>query len=129
MATESLILPAEHNFIVKKGDTFLVSFEHVIPQTSPAPALPLDLTGATVLFQVRNKPNGTLLLSKSTADIGGELQIQGVNSNIVSTNFDIDIAAGDWVWEIEITFPVTLVRRTTMGGAFAVVEEVAEQTV
>lgn len=100
-----------------KNDTLSLNFEMKVND------VPLDLTGSTIRLQVRPSAGSNTLTLSLTA--GNGINITGTDSNIVTINKLITIAAGDYVYDLEIQFANGEVK-TYVQGAFKVTEDITK---
>lgn len=97
MATESnLIIAADHNFKVYKGDTF----EAVLTFTDEN-GTAIDLSGATLLMQI--KSNKTDSTSEVELTEGDGLTVSGGSNNIVTIFSNHDLDAGRYTYDFQAT--------------------------
>jgi hypothetical protein len=87
-----------------------------------ADTTPISLLGATVYIQVRKGCGGTLALSLTN---GSGVTIGGVNNNQITVNKLVDIAKGNYVWDMQVTFSDTTVK-TYLEGDFIVYDDVTK---
>lgn len=90
---------ARYDLEMRNNETFVFRLEYV-----DANDLPIDLTGATVRMQVRNKPRGTVILD--SAGVGGSTSIDGPAGKI-EVIFDaptmIAVTAPSGVYDVALT--------------------------
>jgi hypothetical protein len=90
------MLPGKYPLTIYRGDSFLWQF---VLWTDDTRTTPLDLTGASILSQIRNRPGGTLIVTLNC-------------SVLLPNNIFMAIAApqcatlpGTGVWDLQVTFP------------------------
>jgi hypothetical protein len=116
MATESnLIVAADHNFKVYKGDTF----NAVLTFTDENGAA-IDLSGSTLLMQIKKRATDSL--SEQALTEGDGLTVSGAGNNIVTISADMDIAAGRYVYDFQATTGSNVI--TYLKGAIVVYQDV-----
>jgi hypothetical protein len=77
------------NFTHKRGDTF-----YQTPINIKVNSVDLDLTGATILMQLRKEPGGVVMFTPAlsiTDAVGGDFQIDEQIINIPACNYQYDI--------------------------------------
>jgi len=110
------IMPAVYSARIWKGDTFKRQFKLKNKETGAQ----LDLDGAQVLIQVRSsKSDPTVQLEFENGD-----GISVVNDAIVVEKV-VNIAAGKYVWDMQVTH-IDGVIRTYWVGALEVVLDVSK---
>ena len=87
-----------------------------------ADTAPISLLGATVYIQVRKGCGGVLALSLTN---GSGVTIGGVSNNQVTVKKLVDIAKGNYVWDMQVTFADTTVK-TYLEGDFIVYDDVTK---
>jgi hypothetical protein len=107
--------PAQYNVQLWRNDTWAQTF------AITANDVAVDLSGSTILIQVRTKPTSTdVVLSLVT---GTSITIGGVGKNEITLNKIVNIAAGNYVYDMNVTFPSGLVK-TYIWGTFLVQEDI-----
>jgi hypothetical protein len=107
--------PAQYNVQLWRNDTWAQTF------AITANDVAVDLSGSTILIQVRTKPTSTdVVLSLVT---GTSITIGGVGKNEITLNKIVNIAAGSYVYDMNVTFPSGLVK-TYIWGTFLVQEDI-----
>ena len=107
--------PAQYNVQLWRGDTWAQTF------SVTANSVAVDLSGSTILIQVRTKPTSTdVVLELAT---GTSITIGGVGHNEITLNKKVDITAGNYVYDMNVTFPSGLVK-TYIWGTFLVQEDI-----
>lgn len=111
--------PAKQNVQIWRDDTWSETFKLTINNITP-----IDLTGATINIQVRTSaesPQVALSLSTTTSTI----TITGDDHNEINLNKKVDIPAGNYVYDMKVTFPNTN-SRTYIWGTFYVQENITK---
>ena len=115
------MIPGRYNLSLYRGDTFRRSFAlwHDAERTEA-----VDLTGATVASEMRDKPAGALVVA---------FGVVVTLPNVVG----IELTPADWeanpvfpqhgVWDLEVTFPSDDVA-TPLAGSTEVVPDVTNST-
>lgn len=111
--------PANYDLALYHGDTY--TWRYRLWQDE-AKTQPIDLTGATVAAEIRDKPGG--------------LKVMTLNCVITQPNIvDVDLPKSAWVdappkgsWDLEVTFPDGTVR-TAVAGKVSVTQDVTNSTV
>jgi hypothetical protein len=107
--------PAQYNVQLWRNDSWAQTF------AITANDVAVDLSGSTILIQVRTKPASTdVVLSLVT---GTSITIGGASYNEITLNKIVDIAAGSYVYDMNVTFPSGLVK-TYIWGTFLVQEDI-----
>ena len=115
-STTADLRPAQYNVQIWRNDSWAQTF--AITSNDVA----VDLSGSTILIQVRTKPTSSdVVLSLST---GSSITIGGVGYNEITLNKVVDIAAGNYVYDMNVTFPSGLVK-TYIYGTFLVQEDIS----
>lgn len=98
---------------VKAGDTF----RRILTITVTGTGDPVDLTNVTVKMEVKAKATGAALLSFTEGD--------GItkNINVITLDKIITLKGGNYVYDMEFTYPDERVV-TYIGGSFIVVQDV-----
>jgi len=110
--------PAQYNVKIWRNDTWSQTFAILADET------PVDLSGCTILIQVRPTPSSetiALELSSENSSIG----IGGIDSNQITLNKIVDVAAGSYVYDMNVTFPSGEVK-TYLWGNFIVSEDITK---
>ena len=117
-STSADLRPAQYNVKIWRNDTWSQVFA-ILADTTP-----VDLSGSTILIQVRPSANSTTIaLALTTAD--SSITIGGVNRNQITLNKKADVAAGSYVYDMNITFPTGEVK-TYIWGNFIVQEDISK---
>ena len=115
-STTADLRPAQYNVQIWRNDSWAQTF--AITSNDVA----VDLSGSTILIQVRTKPTSSdVVLSLAT---GSSITIGGVGYNEITLNKVVDIAAGNYVYDMNVTFPSGLVK-TYIYGSFLVQEDIS----
>ena len=115
-STTADLRPAQYNVQIWRNDSWAQTF------AITANDVAVDLSGSTILIQVRTKPTSTdVVLSLTT---GSTITIGGVGNNEITLNKVVDIAAGNYVYDMNVTFPSGLVK-TYIYGSFLVQEDIS----
>ena len=115
-STTADLRPAQYNVQIWRNDTWAQTF--AVTSNDVA----VDLSGSTILIQVRTKPTSSdVVLSLTT---GTSITIGGVGYNEITLNKVVDIAAGNYVYDMNVTFPSGLVK-TYIYGSFLVQEDIS----
>lgn len=110
--------PAQYNIKIWRNDTWSQTFA-ILADTTP-----VDLTGCTIVIQVRQTPSSaTVDLTLSTAN--SSISIGGLNRNQITLNKKVDVAAGSYVYDMNVTFPSGEVK-TYIWGNFIVQEDITK---
>ena len=108
--------PATYNIKLTKGNTWQSVF------TLFKDGVAINLSAAEVRIQIRRK--ATSATAEETLTEADGITVSGASSNVVTTSKRINIAAGDYVWDMLVI--AAGVYKTYVGGKFEVVEEVTE---
>lgn len=109
-------LPATYNIKLTKGNTWQTTFS--IFKDSVA----VNLSAAEVRVQIRRKATSTT--AEVTITEADGITVGGASSNEVAISKRVNIAAGDYVWDLLVIN--SGIYKTYIGGKFEVVEEVTE---
>lgn len=94
------------------------SFSKLVTWKTGTPAFPVDLTGCTALAHIRETlESPDILITLSTAN--GKIVLGGAAGTVEIVLSAVETAAITWraaVYDLEITFPDTTVRRLMYGG-------------
>ena len=88
---------------------------------------PISFTSADVVFQVRKTASrsAALLLELTTEYLGGlTIGTSGGQSAIIAAPRIVDIAAGNWAWDIQVTYPSGTVQ-TIASGTWEITNDVS----
>ena len=117
-STSADLRPAQYNVKIWRNDSWAQTFALLADTT------PIDLSGSTILVQVRPTPSSSVVaLELSTDD--SSIGIGGVDSNQITLNKIVDIAAGTYVYDMNVTFPSGEVK-TYLWGNFIVTEDISK---
>jgi hypothetical protein len=117
-STNADLRPAQYNVKIWRNDSWAQVFALLADTT------PIDLSGSTILIQVRPTPaSATIALTLSTAD--SSISIGGVNRNQITLNKKVDVTAGSYVYDMNVTFPSGEVK-TYIWGNFIVQEDISK---
>lgn len=117
-STTADLRPAQYNIKIWRNDTWSQVFA-ILADTTP-----VNLSGSTILVQVRPTPSSTsVLLTLSTAN--STISIGGANTNQITLNKIVDVAAGSYVYDMNVTFPSGEVK-TYIWGNFIVQEDITK---
>jgi len=83
---------------------------------------PVNLSGSTITIQIRKGCGGTLSLTLTN---GSGITIGGVGNNQVTVSKLIDIAKGNYVWDMNVAFSGGVVK-TYLTGDFIVYDDVTK---
>jgi hypothetical protein len=110
--------PAQYNIQLWRNDSWVQTF------AITAENVPVDLTGSTITIQVRKTANATAVdLSLSTG--GNGITISGAGNNQIVLNKVVNIAAGNYLYDMNVTFPSGVVK-TYVWGTFLVQEDITK---
>jgi hypothetical protein len=117
-STSADLRPAQYNVKIWRNDSWSQVFS-ILADTTP-----VDLSGSTILIQVRPSANSTTIaLALTTAD--SSILIGGVDNNQITLNKKADVAAGSYVYDMNVTFPTGEVK-TYIWGNFIVQEDISK---
>jgi hypothetical protein len=117
-STSADLRPAQYNVKIWRNDSWAQTFALLADTT------PIDLSGSTILIQVRPAPaSATIALTLSTAD--SSISIGGANRNQITLNKKVDVTAGSYVYDMNVTFPSGEVK-TYIWGNFIVQEDISK---
>jgi hypothetical protein len=108
--------PGKLDIQIWRNDTWQQVF------TLLADTTPINLSSATVYIQVRKGCAGTLALSLTNSS---GVTIGGVSNNQITVNKLVDIAKGNYVWDMQVTFTTGVVK-TYLEGDFIVYDDVTK---
>ena len=108
--------PGKLDIQIWRNDTWQQVF------TLLADTTPISLLGATVYIQVRKGCGGVLALTLTN---GSGVTIGGISNNQVTVNKLVDIAKGNYVWDMQVTF-ADLTVKTYLEGDFIVYDDVTK---
>jgi hypothetical protein len=117
-STSADLRPAQYNVKIWRNDTWSQTFAILADVT------PVDLSGSTILIQVRPTPtSASVELTLSTAN--SSISIGGADTNQITLNKIVDVAAGSYVYDMNVTFPSGEVK-TYIWGNFIVQEDITK---
>jgi len=117
-STSADLRPAQYNVKIWRNDSWAQTFALLADTT------PIDLSGSTILIQVRPTPTSSVVaLELSTDD--SSIGIGGVDNNQITLNKIVDIAASTYVYDMNVTFPSGEVK-TYLWGNFIVSEDISK---
>lgn len=110
--------PAQYNVKIWRNDTWSQTFAILADET------PVDLSGCTILIQVRPTPTSDTIALELTTD-DSSIGIGGISSNQITLNKIVDVTAGSYVYDMNVTFPSGEVK-TYLWGNFIVSEDITK---
>ena len=117
-STSADLRPAQYNVKIWRNDTWSQTFAILADVT------PVDLSGSTILIQVRPTPtSASVELTLSTAN--SSISLGGVDRNQITLNKKVEVAAGSYVYDMNVTFPSGEVK-TYIWGNFIVQEDITK---
>jgi len=87
-----------------------------------ADTTPINVIGSTVYIQVSKGCGGVLALTLTN---GSGITLGGVNNNQITVKKLVDIAKGNYVWDMQVTF-ADLTVKTYLEGDFIVYDDVTK---
>jgi hypothetical protein len=116
--TTADLRPAQYNVQIWRNDTWAQVF------SITANSVAVNLTGSTITIQVRKTASAsTIDLTLSTAD--SSILIGGASSNQITLNKQVTIAAGSYLYDMNVAFPSGEVK-TYVWGTFFVQEDITK---
>lgn len=116
--TTADLRPAQYNVQIWRNDTWSQTFAIFANDVA------VNLTGSTITIQVRKTASATSIdLSLSTADTS--ITIGGVSNNQITLNKKVTIAAGSYLYDMNVAFPSGEVK-TYVWGTFFVQEDITK---
>jgi hypothetical protein len=116
--TTADLRPAQYNVQIWRNDTWAQVF------AITANNVAVDLSGSTITIQVRKTANASIIdLSLSTVD--STITIGGVSNNQITLNKKVTIAAGSYLYDMNVAFPSGEVK-TYIWGTFFVQEDITK---
>ncbi len=110
--------PAQYNIQIWRNDSWMQTF------AITADNVAVNLTGSTIEIQVRKTANATV--ADLTLKTGGNgITISGANNNQIVLNKVVNIPAGNYLYDMNVTFPSGLVK-TYVWGTFLVQEDITK---
>lgn len=117
-STSADLRPAQYNIKIWRNDTWAQTFALLADTT------PIDLSGSTILIQIRPTPaSESVVLTLSTAT--NTITIGGANRNQITLNKKVEVTAGSYVYDMNVTFPSGEVK-TYLWGNFIVSEDISK---
>lgn len=117
-STTADLRPAQYNVQIWRNDTWAQMF------AISANNVPVNLSGSTITIQVRKTASASSIdLSLSTTD--SSITIGGVNNNQITLNKKVTIAAGSYLYDMNVAFPSGEVK-TYVWGTFFVQEDITK---
>jgi hypothetical protein len=117
-STSADLRPAQYNVKIWRNDSWAQTFA-ILADTTP-----IDLSGSTILIQVRPTPSSsTIALELSTDD--SSISIGSITMNQITLNKIVDVPAGAYVYDMNVTFPSGEVK-TYLWGNFIVSEDISK---
>lgn len=117
-STSGDLRPAQYNVKIWRNDSWAQTFALLADTT------PIDLSGSTILIQVRPTPSSASVVLELTTD-DSSIGIGGVDNNQITLNKIVDVAAGTYVYDMNVTFPSGEVK-TYLWGNFIVTEDISK---
>ncbi|CAB4121819.1 hypothetical protein UFOVP19_10 [uncultured Caudovirales phage] len=116
--TTADLRPAQYNVQIWRNDTWSQSFSITANST------PVNLTGSTIVIQIRKTATSSdIELSASTTD--GSITITGTSFNEIQLKKKVTIAAGSYLYDMNVTFSSGEVK-TYVWGTFFVQEDITK---
>jgi hypothetical protein len=118
LSTNADFRPAQYNISIWKSNTWSQIF------LLTANTVPINLSTATVEIQIRKKitsTNAELTLTEN----GGGIVVGGVNNNMITINKDIDLDAGNYVYDMAVQFSNSNIK-TYIWGNFIVYQDITQ---
>jgi len=116
--TTADLRPAQYNVQIWRNDTWSQVFQILANNVA------VNLTGCTITIQVRKTASATSIdLTLSTAD--STITIGGASSNQITLNKKVTIAAGSYLYDMNVLFPSGEVK-TYVWGSFFVQEDITK---
>jgi len=117
-ASTADLRPAQYNVQIWRNDTWSQVF------TITSNSVPVSLLGCTIVIQVRKTASASSIdLSLSTTD--SSITIGGTNNNQITLKKIVNIAAGNYLYDMNVTFPSGIVK-TYIWGSFLVQEDITK---
>ena len=116
--TTADLRPAQYNVQIWRNDSWSQTFSIL------ADTVPVNLTGSTITIQVRKTASASSIdLTLSTAD--STISIGGASFNQITLNKKVTIAAGSYLYDMNVSFPSGVVK-TYVWGSFFVQEDITK---
>jgi hypothetical protein len=119
ISTNADFRPAQYNISIWKSNTWSQIF------LLTANTVPINLSTATVKIQIRKTITSTNAELTLTEAVGGGITVGGINSNMITINKDIDLAAGNYVYDMAVEFSNTNIK-TYIWGNFIVYQDITQ---
>ncbi len=87
-----------------------------------ANTVPIDLSTAAVEIEIRKTINSSTV-ELTLTESGGGITVGGVNNNMITINKDINLAAGNYVYDMAVKFSNTNIK-TYIWGNFIVYQDI-----
>jgi hypothetical protein len=116
--TTADLRPAQYNVQIWRNDTWSQVFQILANNVA------VNLTGCVITIQVRKTASAsTIDLTLSTAD--SSITIGGASNNQITLNKKVTIAAGSYLYDMNVLFPSGEVK-TYVWGSFFVQEDITK---
>lgn len=113
------MLPGKYNLTLYRGDSFSRGFRL---WADKAKTLPVDLDGATVAAEIRNKPGGEVMISMDcTIVLPNEVWVS------LTPDMWIGVPAGNGAWDLEVIFANDEIH-TPLAGKVTITVDVTNST-
>jgi hypothetical protein len=119
ISTNADFRPAQYNISIWKSNTWSQIF------LLTANTVPINLSAATVEIEIRKTINSSNVELTLTELAGGGITVGGVNNNMITINKDINLAAGNYVYDMAVKFSNTNVK-TYIWGNFIVYQDITQ---
>jgi hypothetical protein len=117
-STSADLRPAQYNVKIWRNDTWGQTFAILANDVA------VNLAGSTIVIQVRESASSsTSLLTLSTTT--STITITGASNNQVTLNKVVNIPAGTYTYDMNVTFPSGVVK-TYIWGTFIVQEDITK---
>jgi hypothetical protein len=110
--------PATYNIQIWKDDNWAQTFALFANDVA------INLTGAYCEIQIRPSIKSTTV-SATLDSTGGGISIGGVNNNLITVDYPITIAAGNYVYDMTVVFPDDFTK-TYIWGTFIVYQDITQ---
>ena len=117
ISTNADFRPAQYNISIWKTNTWSQIF------LLTANTVPINLSTATVEIEIRKTINSSNVELTLTELAGGGITVGGVNNNMITINKDINLAAGNYVYDMAVKFSNTNIK-TYIWGNFIVYQDI-----
>jgi hypothetical protein len=114
----NLVAASTHNFKVYRGDNWTVDL--VVVDNVNAP---IDLSGADIKMQIKNKPDDATAVKELNLTNG--ISVGGDDNNVITIDSegDLDVRPNDYVYDLQVTYSGGRVV-TYLRGSFSVVKDI-----